>query len=52
MGRPDGPWQVAGEWKNLTNEEDNVSGLLLGGFTNMRTVLPPLEYMITLKVNY
>jgi len=52
LGRPDGRWQLVGEWRNLTNEEDNVSGLLLGGFTNMRTILPPLEYMVTLKVNY
>jgi len=51
-GRPDGRWQVVGEWKNIFNEEDNVSGLLAAGFTNVRTVLPPLEYMITLKVNY
>jgi iron complex outermembrane receptor protein len=52
FGRSDNRWQVVGEWKNITNEEDNVSGLLFPGFTNMRTVLPPLEYMVTLKVNY
>ena len=48
----DGRWQLVGEWKNITNEEDNVSGLLVDFATNIRTVLPPLEYMITLKVNY
>ena len=52
VGRPDGRWQVVGEWKNITNEEDNVSGLLVDFATNMRTVLPPLEYMITAKFNY
>ena len=52
IGRPDNRWQLIGEWKNITNEQDNVSGLLFDGFSNMRTVQPPLEYMVTLKVNY
>jgi iron complex outermembrane receptor protein len=52
IGRPDNRWQVVGEWKNITNEEDNVSGLLVPNSTNVRTVLPPLEYMVNLKFNY
>jgi iron complex outermembrane receptor protein len=52
VGSSNGRWQLVGEWKNITNEQDNVSGLLVDFATNVRTVLPPLEYMVTLKVNY
>jgi len=52
IGSADARWQLVGTWKNLTNEEDNVSGLVIPDSTNTRTVLPPLEYMITLSFNY
>jgi iron complex outermembrane receptor protein len=52
IGRPDGRWQLVGEWKNLGNDEDNVSGLVADFATNIRTVLPPLEYMVTFRMKY
>jgi iron complex outermembrane receptor protein len=52
VGRPDGRWQVIGTVKNISDEDDNVSGIFANGFTNIRTVLPPREYMVTLKVAY
>lgn len=48
----DRQWQVALTAKNITDREDNVSGLFVNGFTNVRTPLPPAEYMLTLSVNY
>jgi len=52
LGRPDGRWQVVGTVKNISDEDDNVSGIFAAGFTNIRTPLPPREYMLTLKVAY
>lgn len=52
VGSPDGKWQVIATGKNLTDEDDIVSGLVVPGTTNVRTVLPPTEYMVTLKVKY
>jgi outer membrane receptor protein involved in Fe transport len=37
--------------KNLTDEEDNVSGIA-GGGTNIRIPLPPREYMLTLNYKF
>jgi iron complex outermembrane receptor protein len=37
--------------KNLTDEEDNVSGIA-GGGTNLRTPLPPREVMLTLNYKF
>ncbi len=45
-------WEMLLAAKNITNEEDNVSGIFSNGFTNMRTPLPPLEYMLNFRINY
>ena len=52
FGADDRKWQVVLTGKNITDKEDNVSGLFANGFTNMRTPLPPAEYMLNFKVNY
>jgi iron complex outermembrane receptor protein len=52
IGDADGVWQVTLAGQNITDEEDNVSGIFANGFTNIRTPLPPMEYMLTFKVNY
>lgn len=52
LGADDRQWQVMLAAKNITDEEDNVSGIFANGFTNIRTPLPPAEYMLTFKVNY
>jgi len=52
FGQADRTWQVTLAAKNILNSEDNVSGIFSEGFTNIRTPLPPLEYMLTLSVNY
>jgi len=52
MGEPDGRWQVALTARNIFNRNDNVSGIYAPGFTNIRTVLPPAEYMMTLRLRY
>ena len=52
IGADDRQWQVMFAAKNITDEEDNVSGIFANGFTNIRTPLPPVEYMLSFKVNY
>lgn len=52
LGADDRQWQVMFAATNITDEEDNVSGIFANGFTNIRTPLPPVEYMLTFKVNY
>ena len=52
IGQPDQQWQVVLAAQNITDEEDNVSGIYFAGVTNIRTVQPPAEYMLTFKVNY
>ncbi len=52
LGADDRQWQVQIAAKNITDEEDNVSGIFANGFTNIRTPLPPTEYMLSFKVNY
>ena len=52
FGADDRKWQVVLTGKNITDEEDNVSGLFANGFTNVRTPLPPAEYMLNFKINY
>jgi len=52
IGQPEGRWQLVLTGKNLSQEDDNVSGIFAQGFTNIRTVLPPRTYMVTLKVAY
>ncbi|MBL8200006.1 MAG: TonB-dependent receptor [Chromatiales bacterium] len=52
IGADDRQWQAMLAVKNITDEEDNVSGIFANGFTNVRTPLPPTEYMLTFKVNY
>jgi iron complex outermembrane receptor protein len=52
FGADDQHWQVILSGKNITDEEDNVSGIFANNFTNIRTPLPPAEYMLSFKVNY
>jgi len=52
FGADDRQWQVMLAARNITDEEDNVSGIFANGFTNIRTPLPPAEYMFSFKVNY
>lgn len=52
FGAEDQRWQVVLTGKNITDEEDNVSGIFNNGFANIRTPLPPAEYMLSFKVNY
>ena len=53
LGDDDGKWEFRVEGRNLTDEEDNVSGIFGGGTgVNERTVLPPREWMFTAKVAY
>lgn len=52
LGDRDGRWVVSLNGRNLTDEEDNVSGIYQDGFTNIRTALPPREYMLTFTFNY
>lgn len=52
LGADDRHWQVFITAKNITDKEDNVSGIFANGLTNVRTPLPPAEYMLTFKVNY
>ena len=52
FGTDDRRWQVVLTGKNITDEEDNVSGIFSNGFANIRTPLPPAEYMLSFKVNY
>ena len=53
LREPDGHWQVVLSGRNVTDEEDNVSGISFPGFgVNIRTPLPPAEYMLTFKLNY
>ncbi len=51
IDQPDGPWSIILQGKNLTDEEDNVSGIA-GAGTNIRTPLPPREYMLSLNYRY
>lgn len=50
--QPDGPWSVILSGTNLTDEEDNVSGIVSSGFTNIRTPQPPREFMLTAKYSF
>lgn len=52
IGRPDGRWQLIGTVKNIGDDDDNVSGIFADSATNIRTPLPPNEYMVRLKVAY
>jgi iron complex outermembrane receptor protein len=52
IGQPDQRWQLVLTARNITDEEDNVSGIYFPGVTNIRTPLPPAEYMLTLRMKY
>jgi iron complex outermembrane receptor protein len=52
FGAPDQKWQLVLAGRNITDEEDVVSGIYVPGFTNIRTVLPPSEFMLTFKYRY
>lgn len=52
LGDRGGRWVVSLNGRNLIDEEDNVSGIYQDGFTNIRTALPPREYMLTFTFNY
>ena len=51
VGQPDGVWQLVLDGKNLVDDDDNVSGIYAEGFTNVRTVQPPREWYVTLRIN-
>ena len=44
-------WEVRLEGRNITDEDDAVSGIF-GNGVNMRTVLPPREWMLTAKFSF
>jgi iron complex outermembrane receptor protein len=49
----DGPWSVILSGKNLTDEDDNYSGIADSAFgVNIRTPQPPREYMLTAKYSF
>jgi iron complex outermembrane receptor protein len=52
IGDEEGRWQIALTGKNILNSEDNVSGIFANNFTNIRTVLPPAEYMLQVRLQY
>ena len=56
IGHPERTWEVVGEVKNLADSDDNVGGLFVQGpgfgVTNIRTVLPPRTYMVSVRFNY
>jgi iron complex outermembrane receptor protein len=52
LGAADGGWQVVLTGRNVTDEDDSVSGIFAQGFANIHTQLPPAEYMLTFEVNY
>ncbi|MGI9290501.1 MAG: TonB-dependent receptor [Gammaproteobacteria bacterium] len=52
INQPDGPWSVVLSGTNLTDEDDNYSGIVGTAFTNIRTPQPPREYMLTAKYSF
>lgn len=56
IGHPEATWQLIAEGKNLADSDDNVSGLFVEGvgfgITNIRTVLPPRTYMVSVRFNF
>jgi len=51
LNQPDGPWSVVLRGKNLTDQDDYVSGIS-GAGTNIRTPLAPREYMLDVNFRY
>ncbi len=51
IDQPDGHWSIVLIAKNLTDEEDIVSAIS-GSGTNIRTALPPREYMLKVDWKY
>ena len=51
IDQPDGNWSIVLRGKNLSDEENYVSGIA-GAGTNIRTPLPPREYMLTATYKY
>ena len=52
FNQPDGNWSVILSGTNLTDEDDNYSGIVATGFTNIRTPQPPREFMLTAKYSF
>jgi iron complex outermembrane receptor protein len=52
VGGNSGNWSLILQARNISDSEDIVSGLYFDGSSNVRTVLPPREYMLTLRLNY
>ena len=50
--QPDGNWSVILSASNITDEDDNYSGIVSTGFTNIRTPQEPREFMLTAKYRY
>jgi iron complex outermembrane receptor protein len=52
IGDPDRTWQMVLSARNVSDKEDNVSGLFAQNAANVRTPLPPAEFMLTFRVSY
>ncbi len=52
LGGADGNWSLILQARNLTDSDDFVSGLYFDTSANVRTVLPPREYMLNLRVDF
>jgi hypothetical protein len=50
IGADDQKWQVVLQGRNITDEEDVVSGIFANGSGNIRTVLPPAEWLLQFKL--
>jgi iron complex outermembrane receptor protein len=52
VGSDDGRWQIGLTGRNVLDSEDNVSGIFANGSGNIRTVLPPAEYLLQVRLQY
>ncbi len=52
IGDTDGRWQATLSAKNILDDDDYVSGIYFDGVTNIRTALPPAEYMLSVRLSY
>jgi len=51
LGAAEDAWEIRLEGRNISDEEDIVSGIF-GNGVNERTVLPPREWMLTAKFSF
>lgn len=52
VGQPDQLWQLILEGQNLTDADDNVSGIVADFAANIRTAQAPREWLATLRMNF